>query len=60
MCDGISQVTYSTSTKKQAGLLPAEMRRLSQLVDKNPRPKKIVVDLRLDREMLQGVNRRKL
>lgn len=53
-------MTYTTSTKKQAGLLPAEMRRLIHLEDEIPRLKKIVVDLRLDREMLQGVIRRKL
>jgi hypothetical protein len=36
------------------------MRRLKALEDENSRLKKIVVDLTLDREMLQDVIRRKL
>ncbi len=47
---GISLTTYFVLKKKYAGLLPDEMRR----------PKKIVADLALDREMLQDVIRRKL
>ena len=33
---------------------PPEMRRLKQLEDENAKLKKIVADLSLDREMLQG------
>lgn len=57
---GISQATYFNWTKKYAGLLPTKMKRLNQLEDENGRLKKIVVDLTLDREMLQDVIRRKL
>ena len=39
---------------------PPERRRLKQLEDENAKLKKIVVDLSLDREMLQDVIRRKL
>lgn len=41
-------------------MLPPEMKKLKQLEDENARLKKIVADLTLDREMLQGVIRRKL
>ena len=57
---GISQATYFNWKKKYAGLLPTEMRRLRELEDENSRPKKIVADLTLDREMLQDVIKRKL
>ena len=57
---GISQATSYSWRKKYGGLLPDEMRRLKQLEDANARPKKIVADLTLDREMLQDVIRRKL
>jgi len=50
---GISQATYFNWKKKYAGLLPDEIRRLKALEDENARPKKIVADLTLDREMLQ-------
>ena len=57
---GISQATYFNWKKKYDGLLPTEMRRLKQLEDENGKPKKLVADLSLDREMLQDVIRRKL
>lgn len=57
---GISQATYFAGRKKFAGLLPTEMRRLKQLEDENARLRKLVVDLSLDKEMLQDVVRRKL
>lgn len=50
---GISQAIYFNFKKKYAGVLPTEMKRLKQLEDENARLKKIVVDLTLDREMLQ-------
>lgn len=51
---GISQATYFNWKKKCAELLPDEMRRLKPLEDENSWLKKIVADLTLDREMLQG------
>jgi len=57
---GISQATYFNWKKKYAGLLPSEMKRLRALEDENARLKKIVADLKLDREMLQDVIKRKL
>jgi len=56
----ISQATYFNWKKKYAGLLPDEMRRLKALEDENGRLKKFVVDLTLDREILQDVIRRKI
>ena len=57
---GISQATYFNWKKKYAGLMPSEMKRLKQLEEENQRLKKLVADLSLDKEMLQGVIRRKL
>lgn len=52
--------TYFNWKKKYGGLLPDEMRRLKALENENSQLKKIVTDLKLDREMLQDVIRRKL
>jgi putative transposase len=49
---GISQATCFNWKRKDAGLLPTEMKRLKQLEDENARLKKIVADLTLDREMV--------
>ena len=57
---GISQATYFNWKRKYDGLLPTEMRRLKQLEDENSKLRKVVADLSLDKEMLQGVIRRKL
>lgn len=57
---GIRQATYFNWKKKYAGMLSPEMKMLKQLEDENPRLKKIVADLTLDREMLQDAIRRKL
>lgn len=57
---GISQATYFNWTKRYAGLMPSEMRRLRDLEDENGRLKQIVADFTLDREMLQDAIRRKL
>ena len=54
---GISQATYFNRKKEYDGLLPPHMSRLKQLEDENS---KLVADLSLDREMLQGVIRLKL
>lgn len=57
---GISQATYFNWKKKYDGLLPTEMKRLKLLEDENAKLRKLVADLSLDKEMLQGVIRRKL
>jgi putative transposase len=57
---GISQATYFNWKRKYDGLLPTEMRRLKQLEDEAAKLRKIVVDLSLDKEMLQDALRRKL
>ncbi|BCH31196.1 hypothetical protein MesoLjLc_31260 [Mesorhizobium sp. L-8-10] len=51
---GISAATFFSWKKKYGGLLPTEMRRLKQLEDENAKLKKLVADLSLDHEMLQG------
>ncbi len=56
---GISEATVYVWRKKYAGLMPSEMKRLRQLEDENARLKRIVADLSLDKEMLQGVIKRK-
>jgi putative transposase len=56
---GISQATYFKWKKKYAALLAIEMRRLREREDGISRLKKILVYLTLDREMLQGVIKRK-
>ena len=45
--------TYYRWRKKYGGLMPSEMKRLKQL-------ERLVADLSLDKEMLQGVLRKKL
>ena len=57
---GLSVQTYYRWRKKYGGLMPSEMKRLKQLEEENKRLKNIVADLSLDKEMLQGVLRRKL
>lgn len=49
---GISQATYFNWKRRYGGLLPDEMRCLKAFEDENGRPKKIVADLTLDREMV--------
>jgi putative transposase len=45
---------------RPGGLMPSEMKRLKQLEEENQRPRKLVADLSLDKEMLQDVIRRKI
>jgi putative transposase len=52
--------TYYNSRKKYGGLMPPEMRRLTQLEEENGKLKRIVVGLALDKETLQDVIKRKL
>ena len=55
---GISEATYYNWRKKYGGLMPSEMKRLRQLEEENGKLKKIVVDLSLDKEMLQDLSGR--
>lgn len=55
---GISQATCLNWKKKYDGLLPTEMRQLKLLEDENGKPRKLVAELTLDKEMLQDVIRR--
>jgi putative transposase len=57
---GITQQTFYRWKKLYGGLMPPEMKRLKQLEEENSRPKRIVADFSLDKEMLQDVIRRKL
>ena len=57
---GISQATYFNWNNEYDGMTPPEMRRVKQLEDENGKLRKLVADLSLDREMLQGVIRRKI
>ena len=56
---GISEATFY-NWRKNAGLMPSEMKRLRQLEDENTKLKRIVADLSLDRAMLQDVLSKKL
>jgi len=57
---GISEASFYSWRKKYGGLVPSDMKRLKQLEEENQRPKKLVADLSLDKEMLQDVIRRKI
>ena len=51
----ISHMAPIPSRKKYGGLMPSEMKRLRQLEEENRRLKRLVVNLSLDKEMLQEV-----
>ena len=51
---------FITSVSKYGGLLPSEMSRLKQLEEENNNLKRIVVDLSLDKVMLQDAIKQKL
>ena len=51
---GIRSATYFNWKKKYHGLLPTEMRRPKLLEDEDTKLRKLVADLSIDREMLQG------
>lgn len=57
---GISQQTYYCRRKKYGGLMPSEMSGLKQLEEENQRLKRLVAALRLEKDMLQDVLRKKL
>ena len=52
---GISDATFYNWKRKYGGLGPSEVRRLEQLEEENPKLKKLVADLSLDKAMLQDV-----
>ena len=54
------EATFYNWRKKYGGLMPSEMKRLSQLEEENGKLKKLVADLSLDKAMLQDVIRRKI
>lgn len=56
----LDEVVITIRGKKYAGLMPSEMKRLKQLEEENSKLKNLVVDLSLDRAMLQDVIKRKL
>jgi len=57
---GVSQNTFYTWRRKYQGMGIAELRRLKQLEKENARLKRLVVDLSLDKHMLQEVIAKKL
>jgi putative transposase len=57
---GISQQTFYLWKKKYAGLGLQELRELRQLRDENAKLKRLVVDLSLDRHILQEIVAKKL
>lgn len=56
---GITEATYYRWKKKFGGISTPELRELRQLRDENRRLKTAVVDLTLDRTMLQEALRKK-
>ena len=52
---GISEQTFYRWKRLYGGLGPSEVRRMKQLEDENRRLKQMVVDLSLDKMMLQDV-----
>ena len=57
---GVTGQSFYRWKRKYAGMGVAELRRLKLLEDENRRPKQLVADLALDKEMLQDVLRKKL
>ena len=57
---GVSQATFYNWKKKYGGLGVSELRRIKQLDAESAGLKKLVADLSLDKEMLQGVIPKKL
>jgi putative transposase len=56
----ISRATYYAWKKKNAGMMPSEMKRMRELEDESARLTKVVADLSLDRALLQDLIKRKL
>jgi putative transposase len=51
---GISEQIFYSWKKKFEGLMPSEVRPSRQLEEENARLRRLVVDLVLEKEMLQG------
>ena len=56
---GIAEATFYQWKKVYAGMGVTEIRRLKQFEDKNSKLKRLVVDLTLDKTMLQDAARKK-
>ena len=56
---GISEATFYNWKKKYGGIGISELRRLRQLEEENAKLKKLVADLSLDKQMLQGILKKK-
>ncbi len=52
---GISEATFYRWKTKYGNLMPSEVRKLKQLEEENKKLKALVVDLSLDKHMLQEV-----
>jgi len=57
---GISENTFYRWKKKYVGMLPSDLRKLRQLEEENRQLKQMVVDLSLDKHMLQEVLSKKV
>ena len=56
---GVSQATFYVWKKKYAHMGVSELRELRLLRDKNARPKRLVADLTLDKQILSDVVKKK-
>ena len=52
---GISDATFYNWRKRYGGMMPSEVRKLRQIEEENAKLKRSVVDLSLDKAMLQDV-----
>lgn len=57
---GVTQQTFYRWKRKFAGMGVSEVRKLKQLEEENRKLKQLVVDLSLDKHMLQEIVRKKL
>jgi putative transposase len=55
---GVSKHTIYSWKSKYGGMDVSEAREVKQLREENARPKKLVADLSLDKDMLQSVSRK--
>ena len=55
---GVSVQTFYRWRTKFAGLTPSELRRMKEFEEENPRLKRVVADLTLDKQILQDVLRK--
>ncbi len=56
----ISEATFYNWRKRYGGMMPSEVRKLRQIKEENAKLKRLVVDLLLDKAMLQDVLAKKL